>query len=406
MAENAKELSLQKNMAWNSIGSLIYLGCSWLTTVLVVTLSTDYADSGALAVAMAAGNLVASISLFKVRPVQVSVSDDSFSTGDFVGLRIATSLFALLFVFIYSSVTVTPGNYGVVALYALFKVVESFVDVFHGVFQKHNRLDYAGKSQIIRGVLLLASFVIGLSLFRSLATSILLMALSSLMAILLYDRVIALSYGSISPRFNGLVLSSLIRKCFAGFVSSLLITMVVSVARQSYGISFGNEELGHYAAVATPCVIIQALASYIYAPLYGKIADADKKRADASVGRLVAKVLSAIVLITAICLLASFLLGDLALEIIYGSSIAPYVYLIYGALVSTACAATISFLLDVLIILGKTKSILCFSLLPILLCFGGINFLGADPNSISMVISICYLASIVPLAFCLVCAKK
>lgn len=406
MAENTKELSLQKNMVWNSIGSLIYLGCSWFTTVLVVTLSTDYADSGALAVAMAVGNLVASISLFKVRPVQVSVSDDSFSTGDFVGLRIVTSLFALIFVFIYSFVTVAPGNYGVVALYALFKVAESFVDVFHGVFQKHNRFDYAGKSQIVRGVLLLASFVIGLSVFRSLATSILLMALSSLMAILLYDRAIALSYGSISPRFNGLVLSSLIRKCFAGFVSSLLITMVVSVVRQSYGISFGNEELGHYAAVATPCVIIQALASYIYAPLYGKIADADKKRADASVGRLVAKVLSAIVLISAICLLASFLLGDLALEIIYGSSIAPYVYLIYGALVSTACAATISFLLDVLIILGKTKSILCFSSLPILLCFGGINFLGADPNSISMVISICYLASIVPLAFCLVCAKK
>lgn len=398
MAENAKELSLQKNMAWNSIGSLIYLGCSWLTTVLVVTLSTDYADSGSLAVAMAVGNLVASISLFKVRPVQVSVSDNSFSTGDFVGLRIVTSLFALIFVLIYSFVTVAPGNYGVVALYALFKVAESFVDVFHGVFQKHNRLDYAGKSQIIRGVLLLVSFVIGLSFFRSLATSILLMAMSSLMAILLYDRGIALSYGSISPRFNGPVLSSLIRKCFAGFASSLLITMVVSVARQSYGICFGNEELGHYAAVATPCVIIQALASYIYAPLYGKIADADKSGDDTSVGRLVAKVLSAIVLITGLCLFASFLLGDFALEIIYGSSIAPYVYLIYGALVSTACAAMISFLLDVLIILGKTKAILFFSMVSILLCFGGIRFLGADPNSISLLIAVSYLVSIVPLA--------
>lgn len=405
MTENAKGLSLQKNMAWNSIGSLIYLGCSWLTTVLVVTLSTDYADSGALAVAMAVGNLVASISLFKVRPVQVSVSDDSFSTGDFVGLRIATSLFALLFAFIYSFATVAPDNFGVVALYALFKVAESFVDVFHGVFQKHNRLDYAGRSQIIRGVLLLASFVIGLSLFRSLATSILLMALSSLMAILLYDRAIALSYGSISPCFNGSVLSSLIRKCFAGFVSSLLITMVVSIARQSYGVAFGNEELGHYAAVATPCVIIQALSSYIYAPLYGKIADADKSRNDASVGRLVAKVLSAIVLIAGFCLLASFILGDFALEIIYGSSIAPYVYLIYGALVSTAFAATISFLLDVLIILGKTKAILLFSLLPILLCFGGISFLSADPNSISLLIAVSYLVSIIPLAAKLIAGK-
>ena len=64
MTEAPEGLSLQKNMAWNSVGSLVYLGCSWLTTVLVVTLSSNYSDSGALAVAMSVGNLTSAIVAF------------------------------------------------------------------------------------------------------------------------------------------------------------------------------------------------------------------------------------------------------------------------------------------------------------------------------------------------------
>ena len=40
-------------MAWNSIGSLFYSGCQWLTTVLIVRLTTGYDAAGVLALAMA-----------------------------------------------------------------------------------------------------------------------------------------------------------------------------------------------------------------------------------------------------------------------------------------------------------------------------------------------------------------
>ena len=187
MAIKEQAKSLQENMAWNSIGSLIYLGCNWLTTVLVVTLSTDYADSGKFAVAMAVGSLTAAIVLFKVRPVQVSSLQSETVAGDFVGLRVVCTLFALIFTVVYCLISVAPENYLVVALYALFKVAESFVDVYHGLFQQQNRLDYAGKSQIIRGVLALVSFYIGLAVFNSLVLSIFLMFLSSVAAIMIYD---------------------------------------------------------------------------------------------------------------------------------------------------------------------------------------------------------------------------
>ena len=65
-------LSTKKNALWNAAGCIFYLGCQWLTTVLVVVLSTDYNNSGALAFAMSVGSMFASISLYKMRTYQVS----------------------------------------------------------------------------------------------------------------------------------------------------------------------------------------------------------------------------------------------------------------------------------------------------------------------------------------------
>ena len=399
MADQTAELSLKNNMLWNSIGSLVYLGCNWLTTVLVVVLSPDYSDSGALAIAMSVGNITATIALFKVRPVQVSFSGGELSTSDFVGFRIICSLFSLVFTVFYCLFSVSSHNFGVVGLYVIFKIIESFAEVLHGVFQIHGHLDYAGVSQILRGILIIISFMIGLICFSELFVSFGLMIVVSIFSIGFYDIPHAYKFESIYPRFNYGNLKRITKLCVAGFVSSLLVTMVVSVTRQRYGVSFGNEELGHYAAVATPCVIIQALASYIYAPLYGMIGKAVHLNDSNSIRALVIRVVISITAILFFCLLMANLFGNFVLALIYGPSITSYTYLIYGALICTACSASISFLLDILIIIGNNKQIVFFSILPVIVCFVGMNFLSSDSNSINFVILISYLVSIIPMLF-------
>ena len=46
-----KKLSLQSSIAWNSIGSIFYLGCQWLMTVLVVWIA-GLETAGILSLAM------------------------------------------------------------------------------------------------------------------------------------------------------------------------------------------------------------------------------------------------------------------------------------------------------------------------------------------------------------------
>lgn len=48
MENQPEPLDIKKNMLYNTIGSLTYQGCLWITTVLVVILSDGYSDSGIL----------------------------------------------------------------------------------------------------------------------------------------------------------------------------------------------------------------------------------------------------------------------------------------------------------------------------------------------------------------------
>ena len=63
--DTPKELSLKLNMLWNSFGSLFYLGCQWLMTVMVVRLSNGFDAAGTLTLAMSVYNIFSSLALYR-----------------------------------------------------------------------------------------------------------------------------------------------------------------------------------------------------------------------------------------------------------------------------------------------------------------------------------------------------
>ena len=51
------ELSIGRNMLWNSAGSLTYLALQWAITIVIVRLSSGYDAAGVLALAMTVFNV-------------------------------------------------------------------------------------------------------------------------------------------------------------------------------------------------------------------------------------------------------------------------------------------------------------------------------------------------------------
>lgn len=396
-----KRISAGQSIAWNSVGSFSYLVANWLTTVLVVVLGSDYAASGVLAVAMAVGNLVATITLFNVRPYQVTDIGSQFAARDYVGFRFVTTAFSLLACSVYSVLTVSFDCFPVVAAYALFKAVDSFVDVLHGVDQLSDRLDYAGQSQIVRGILIVFSFVVGMVCFDSLMVSVLGMVFASLAVVLLFDVRRASQLDDVRPRFSLRTFVSICRSCFPGFASALLCAFVVSYSRQWYGYVCGSELLGIYAAIATPAVVVQAFAGYLYSPLLGPIAKMWRSADYKGIGKLIGRFFLMLLLAEAVCIVLFFSIGNDVFSCVYGEDILPYTNAMPPILICTGSTAVMVFFIDLLVSFRLNVAVVVSSLMACIACLLSVSgFVGCfGMNGISFCVIVSFFIGSITAAF-------
>ncbi|MGO5362988.1 lipopolysaccharide biosynthesis protein [Collinsella bouchesdurhonensis] len=361
MANTPAPLSTKRNTLWNAAGCIFYLGCQWLTTVLVVTFSTDYNNSGALAFAMSVGNMFASVSLYKMRTFQVSDITCDHSAKDYVGFRFVSILFSLIMSCVYVSVISDNASFLIATLAFLgFKIDETFVDVLYGVDQKGQRMDYIGKSQFMRGALSLIGFVVPLVMINSLPAAIIGMTLCCMLVTFFYDLPHAKRFGDIKPRFARAHLFHLGKACLMPTIANFLATSIVSIVRQRYGVLAGQELLGIYASIATPAVLIQAGATYLYSPLIGTLAGSLQDGGAPAFKKSFFKVLGLLVACMALVTIGFSFIGGPLLELVYGNKIEPYLWIFPYVLGATTSIAILLYVNDSLLIMrdGITQIII------------------------------------------------
>lgn len=335
-------------MLWNSLGSLTYLGCQWLVTVLVARLSVGYDSAGVLAVAMAVSNIFAPMALFKIRAYQVSDVEGKVSSGEYVAFRFLTIVGAYFIIAAYVAITCNPSMFLPIALYLLFRTGDIFIDVLHAVDQQNYRMDYCGKSLGIRGILFLLAFATVFGLTNNLCLALAAM-IGVTYPVIIYDAKRARQFGALRPRITAPRARMLAKECLPAVIGTVCFMAVTSIARQLLGNIDGEEALGIYASVCTPAVIIQAGADYIYIPLLRLFAEYNHEKRRDKFRNLFLKVTGAIVLLLITCLGGFSLLGEPLLAFAFGDSIVPYTYLLYPALICVVLTAYVGFLGDLLI---------------------------------------------------------
>ncbi|WP_449316787.1 lipopolysaccharide biosynthesis protein [Rubneribacter sp.] len=312
-----------------------------------------------MAFGMSTGIIFASIALYKIRTFQVSDLDNEYSGQNYIAFRIITIVSAAVFCLMYLTLATNDSTYlSASLLYLLFKADECFSDVLYGIEQRNERMDYIGKSQIIRGIVSLGGFSIPLALTGNLHMALVCMTVCCMLVTLLYDLGHAHLFGPVRPHIALPKAYSLARACFLAMVASLLANSIVSVVRQYFGIAHGDEALGIYASVATPAVLVQVAANYLYSPMVGELSRSWKHDHAATFRKKFLKVLSLILLVvgTLIAVLSPF--GGALLEIVYGESIAPHTYLFPFVLIATGAIGVLFYVNDVLVILRRTRVML------------------------------------------------
>jgi len=349
-----KKLTIGQNLIWNGAGATLYQGCQWLITIMVVVLSPTYENSGSLAFAMASGNVFTGLAVFNVHTYQLSDVNNKYSPSNYIAFRFLTVVIAYVLCTGYSLYIAPSIETAItVALFLLFKADECFVNVFYGIDQKASRMDFMGISQGVRGILTLACFSVGLWLTGSLPIAVTLMLLPCILVTFLYDipHSKRLAYIGVSiDRKRALLL---FRTCLPLALSALLYGAIAAFARQAFGVEFGDEALGIYAAVATPCVIVQVFARYLYAPYLVPLAEAwSSCRKQELIGLLLkstAFMIGAILVFVALM----WLFGEKLVFLIYGESIEDYAWMAVPAAIAASIMAIECFVCDVLVIVKR-----------------------------------------------------
>ena len=349
--------SLKKNMLWNTVGSVFYLACQWLLSVVVVRVGS-YSDAGILSLAMSVTNIFATVALFNVRNFQVSDTDGEFSDGEYVAHRHLTCISSLLLCVIF--VIINRYNFltaASITLYMLLRVVEAYADVYHGVAQKSWRLDIAGKSFIIRGALMIVSFTLMHMFFKNVALSLLVVSLISLIAFIVYDCRAVKGINRISLKVTKATMLSLSLKCLPLLIYGICTNAIVSSSRYLIEMYHGDEVLGYYATISTIAVLVQTLVTLIFTPLIGIFNEAHRDNDKRRFAGLVLKLIGLTVAITGIAMIAIFLLGDFAMKLIFGEEILPYTYLLYPAVLSSSLMALVWLFAMLLIVMRDFKTL-------------------------------------------------
>ncbi|MCI8371184.1 MAG: oligosaccharide flippase family protein [Lachnospiraceae bacterium] len=355
-----KKLSIKQNMLYNSVGFIVYLFCQWLITIVVVRLS-NYEDAGILSLAMSINNILYAISTFGLRNYQVSDIENKYSDYEYIIVRGVTCCFSTICCFIFlllNSTHYSMNQMGCILLYFIFKVTEALIDVIQGIQQKKYRMDYVGKSFVIRGILTLSGFTIVFKVTSSLAASIAAMILLSASVAFFYDYVNCKKLTKLPSELEWSKVKAVIMENMPLMFNELFMTGVVSVARYFLEFYEGNEVLGIYASIATPTVIIQAACNMIYSPLISEYAVHYNKKDYKAYKKLIVGVLEAFVLILALVLAGVFVLGDWGLQLLFGSEILEYSYLLSQTVLVTFLVAFMYWLSALMVVARKQKSVM------------------------------------------------
>lgn len=405
----SSENVLRTNFIWNSIGNFTYLICQWLITVIIVRLA-DYKEAGVFSLAMSITNTFYSIAAWGIRTYQVSDVDNKYKDNAYIYSRYITCIFAIVACVFF---TVLNGynleQTAVIIIYMIFRAVEAYIDVIHGIDQKAERMDIIGKSFLARGIVLLFGFTLMLLLTGGVLWSVVFITASSVLVCAIYDIPNSKKLMSDCSRASLKEIGGLLAESLPLVVYTFLMTVVSLIPRYFLEKIEGSELLGIYASIATPTVIVQAAASYIMAPFITPIAGYVEKKEIQGYSALIKKMMILMFIACVTIIVGAFFLKDIGLKMLFGEEILQYSDLFMPVIfctIATAFSWFINMLLTIFrdftgLLVGNIMGVIC----SVVISFPLITFCGLNGASIALFIAT-ILIILVSLSFLLRDQKK
>lgn len=403
--KKTEPLSIERNMLWNSAGSIVNLGCQYLIGIVVVRLTNGFEAAGIYSLALSVFYVFSPVAIYRMNIVQISDVRGENSTGEYLTFTALTCGIALALTVVYMVLTCDASTWLSIVLFLLYRYVMVLITVFHGCCQLHMRMDYNGKSNMLQGVASLVVFSAGYVFTQSLPATFAAMGIAMALIAILYSYPRARYFGPIEFGIEWRKALHLLFSCAPIVLAGVMLGMAGSVPKQYLSATMGAAALGAYASVSQPVNIIQAGAACIYLPLIGSFSRAYDEENWDRFRRLIARLALGLLVVFVACFAGIALFGKALLVLLCGEQISPYTYLL-GPLGAYIMVSAIAALLNDLTIALRSyfssfiggASQLLVALLFMVPCIEGLGLAGV--SLVGILSSLCSaIVSIVALYF-------
>jgi len=351
-----RRLSLPLNCSWIAAGGAVDTAAQWIRVVVLLHLGGE-TMIGALALAFAVCAPVYALASLGLRGAVATDARNEYQLGDYLALRLVTSLLALLVV--GGIVWATGYDFSTALLILLVGAAEVFKavsDVFHAFAQQNERMDRFAISLMIRGPLMVAVLALGVYWTGSLLWGVAALPLVAAGTLLLYDvpngrRTLealrsdaARTPGGRIPHASGLAPRwhppTMLRLARLSMPLGVVITMLalqVSIPRYLISYHLGNHALGVFVSIYYLGMIGSRAAGAIGQSSGPRLARYFAAADTRAYSRLLGKLVALVAAVGMATVLGVLLLGGPILALIYKPHFAPYaelaVYLMAAAAV-------------------------------------------------------------------------
>lgn len=319
-----EKIQFRKNFIWNILGTGLNAFIS-LFFMIIVTRINGVDQAGIFTLAFSTACILYSVGIYAGRIYQVTELNNKISDKDFIVNRILTSSSMILFLIVFC----IYKNYNyeksiIFLLLTIYKALEAFGDVLHGILQKNERLDMVGKSLFMKSIIGIIVFFMINIFTNSIILSISLMIVSNICVMIFYDFRKVYKYVNFKIKINIKNVLGILKNGFFIFAISFLGMYVLNAPKYSIDSYLTENMQTIFGIIIMPATIIGLVSQFLIHPYINQIVELFKKRDLKHLNKLMLKIIFMVVIFGILSSILAYLFGTQILSAIYGVNLSDY----------------------------------------------------------------------------------
>lgn len=364
---NEKKIAIRSSF-WNLCASLLN---SFLTAILLffITRLINSDVAGMFSIAAAISYQCISIGAFGVRNVHAADVNYEYSFKEYFYLRIFSGILMYIFLVYMSFFQGYSLEKGMIVLtFGIFKSIDSLEDLYHGEYQRNERLDVAVILQTFRYLISIFLFILAIVISKNLIFSCTIASFATIVIAFLQNKQIYYYIVKKKKDFSISRLKSLLFICLPICASNVINMYIVNVPKYAIDATLTDTIQTYYGVLSMPVFTINLLSTVIYRPMITKLSISWQNKRFSDFKKIMMRQLFIIFFLTMSITLFGYIIGLKLLQIIYGLPIMQYMPAFIGLLIGGGLNTIANFINVLLTIQREQKVIFIAYIIDFIFC--------------------------------------